>query len=130
MLFGEGAGRSATAFLRVGVSDGDTTPFHGGWQAGLRIARPLSSRPDSAFSIGVEQGLLDHKFRANLADQGIGAAPSETGVEMTYSDRLTDRITLQPDLQWIHHAGGDVDTPDRWVAAVRVRVTLANGSTD
>jgi len=124
-VFGAEDGRSGTAFVRVGVSDGETTPFHGGWQAGLRIDKPVSGRPDSALSIGIEQGLLDRKFRANLRDQFTDPSRAETGIEVTYSDKIGSRVTLQPDLQWIHHAGGDRAMPDRWVAGLRLRIELA-----
>jgi porin len=127
-LFGGDEGRLGMAFLRLGISDGNTTPFRGGWQAGVRIAKPFVSRPDSAFSIGFEQGVLDRKFRANLYDQGVAPSSAESGVEVTYADRLSSRITVQPDLQWIHHPGGDSAAPDRWVAALRVRVDLLSGS--
>src|SRR6185436_14957205 len=108
-LFGADGAMNGTGFLRVGASDGETTPFKGGWQAGVLIARPFASRPDSAFSVGLQQGVLDKAFRDNLRDDGARPGHAETGAEVTYSDRLTKRITLQPDLQWVHHAGGDRD---------------------
>jgi porin len=49
------APRKTTAFARLGVSDGDTTAFKGGWQAGVLVERVFASRADSAFSIGVNQ---------------------------------------------------------------------------
>lgn len=117
-------GRSATAFLRAGVSDGDTTVFGGGWQAGVLVARPLPGRPDSAFSIGVEQGMLSRKGRDSLRDQGLNPARAESSVEITYSDKLHSRVTLQPDLQVIRHAGGDRDADTEIVGALRLTVAL------
>jgi len=113
------------AFLCIGASDGRTTPFKGGWQAGVRIERPFAGRPDSAFSVGVQQGVLNRKFRANLRDDGVRPAREETGAEVTYADRLTRRITIQPDLQWVRHAGGDRDARDRFIAALRVKIDLS-----
>jgi porin len=124
-LAGEEGGRAVTGFVRLGASDGDTTPFHGGWQAGVRVDRPLAGRPDSALSIGFEQGLLNAKFRANLRDQFTDPSHAESGIEITYSDKIGSRVTLQPDLQWIRHAGGDRALPDRWVAGLRLRIELA-----
>lgn len=124
-LFESQDGPAASAFLRVGVSDGATTPFRGGWQAGVLIDRPFASRPDSQISLGVQQGVLNRKFRDNLRDLGIRPARAESGVELTYSDKLTKRLTLQPDLQWIHHAGGDRDARNRLVVALRLKVDLS-----
>jgi porin len=123
-LFGGDDTAAGTGFLRVGASDGATTPFRGGWQAGVLIDRPFRSRPDSAFSVGVQQGVLNRKFRDNLRDAGGRPARAESGAEITYSDRPTRRITVQPDLQWVRHAGGDRDARDRVIAAVRVKVDL------
>ncbi|MBU1377635.1 MAG: carbohydrate porin [Alphaproteobacteria bacterium] len=124
-MFGSEDTTEGHVFLRVGVSDGATTPFRGGWQAGVLIARPLASRPDSQLSFGLQQGVLDRKFRDNLRDAGGKPARAESGVELTYSDKLTRRITLQPDLQWIHHAGGDRDSKDRVIAALRLKIDLS-----
>jgi porin len=117
-------------FVRAGVSDGDTTPFHGGWQAGLRVTKPFASRPDSDVSIGVQQGLLAGKFRANLRDDGVDASTAESGVEITYSDRLAKRLIVQPDVQWIHNAGGDRTAADRWMVALRVKIELGGNAAE
>ena len=42
--------RQVTGFARVGLSDGLTTPFKAGWQAGLLVDHVFASRPASAFS--------------------------------------------------------------------------------
>jgi len=115
---------SASAFLRAGVSDGDTTDFRGGWQAGVLVERVFPGRPDSAFSVGLEQGLLSSKGRANLRDAGIDAAKAESSLEITYSDRIHPRVTVQPDLQLIRHPGGDRGRDTAVVGALRVTVDL------
>ncbi len=119
----EGA-RAAKAFLRAGVSDGDTTPFAGGWQAGVLIERVFASRPDSTFSFGVNQGLLSDGYRHNQIDLGASMANAETQIEITYSDKLLPFLTLQPDLQWVRRPGGDRGIEDELVAGVRVSVEL------
>jgi porin len=129
-VFGSEGTRRGVLFARAGVSDGDTTPFHGGWQAGLRVTKPFASRPDSDFSIGVQQGALAGKFRDNLAAGGVDASTAESGVEVTYSDRLAERLTVQPDVQWIHNAGGDRAAADRWMVALRVKVELGGNAAE
>lgn len=124
-LFGTENGAEGYLFLRVGVSDGATTPFKGGWQAGVLVQRPVASRPDSQLSLGVQQGVLNRRFRDNLRDAGGRPARAESGIELTYSDKLTSRVTLQPDLQWIRHAGGDRFSKDRLVAALRLKIDLS-----
>lgn len=94
------------AFVRAGVSDGDTTPFGGGMQLGLAGTGILKSRPDSALSIGYAMaGLSDRYRRANP----VGApalVSSENVLELTYSDRLLPFLTLQPDIQYVSRPSG------------------------
>lgn len=112
------------AFFRAGVSDGDTTPFAGGWQAGLLIERMLDSRPEGAFSIGVNQGVLSEGHRRNQIDAGASMADSELQVEITYSDKICAHVIVQPDLQWVRRPGGDRAIEDALVAGLRVSVEL------
>jgi len=125
-LFGDEGKAQGTAFLRVGVSDARTTPFRGGWQAGLHIVHPIASRPDSELAFGVQQGLLSQRFRANLRDTGVDPKTAESGVEITYADKLTSRVTVQPDLQWARLADAPRDADSRWIATLRVRVELGS----
>jgi porin len=117
-------GRSVRGFARLGFSDGDTTPFGSGWQAGVLVERVFASRPDSAFSVGMEQGVLSSKQRANTRDAGVAPADAESSLEITYSDKVSSRVSLQPDLQLIRHAGGDQDARTVVVMALRMTVSL------
>lgn len=116
-------GLVARGFARVGVSDGDTTDFRGGWQAGLRLDHVIASRPDSAFSVGVHRGVVSDKARANLGDVGVDPAHAEEGLELTYADTV-GRITVQPDLQLIRRPGADRDAETVVVAGLRLVVPL------
>lgn len=116
--------RALTGFFRAGVSDGDTTPFQGGWQAGVLVERVFDGRPDSSFSVGVNQGLISDGHRQNEIDLGVPMANSEMQLEITYSDRLFSHVTVQPDLQWVRNPGGDRSADDAIVAGLRVSVEL------
>jgi porin len=111
------------AFVRLGISDGDTTDFNGGWQAGMRVDSIFRSRPDSALSVGFHQGLLSDKARANALDAGTTFANAEGGVELTYADTF-GRFTIQPDLQWIYNPGGDKNRDPILTAGLRVILKL------
>ena len=116
-------GPQVDAFARLGVSDGDTTDFKGGWQAGLLVRQVFSSRPDSQLSFGVHQGWLSDKARANLSDVPADPARYEEGLELTYADRI-GRFTIQPDLQLIRRPGGLKDADDVVVVSLRVITPL------
>lgn len=114
--------RETTAFVRVGGSDGDTTDFGGGWQAGLTVTQVFEGRPDSVFGIGFNQAFVTSNFRANERDLGNDPAHAESAVELTYSDRLLPYLTLQPDLQIIHEPGADRARDNVVVGTLRVTV--------
>ena len=122
-VWGGEDGPEARAFLRVGASDGDTTPFAGGWQAGLRIDRVTPGRPDSALAVGVHQGLLSGKFRATGRDAGLDLGHAESALELTYADTV-GRLTIQPDLQIIRHPGGEKTRRTAIVGGLRLTVDL------
>lgn len=114
---------NATAFVRLGLSDGDTTPYSGGWQAGVLFDDVFASRPESQVSFGVYQGQFGSKFRANQSDDGIDAARAETGIELTYSEQITPWLRLQPDVQVVLDPNGDRDREDVWIAGLRFAIT-------
>lgn len=115
-----GAERSIAGFVRVGASDGHTTPFRGGWQAGLLWQGVLAKRPESALSIGANQGRLSRGYRRTMRELGERPAPAETAFEVTASDRLMPHVTLQPDLQLVLDPGGARDRARVLVGSVRV----------
>lgn len=115
---------ATTAFLRAGASEGETTSFSGGWQAGVLVARVMPGRPDSAFSFGVNQALISEGYRQNQIDGGVPMAESEVQVEITYSDKLLPFLTIQPDLQWVRNPGGDRSIDDALIAGVRFNIEL------
>jgi porin len=57
-------------FVRVGVSDGQTTPFKGGWQAGVLVTKLWQGRDDSQISFGVNQAWLSNGYRDVLRGEG------------------------------------------------------------
>ncbi|PZR35607.1 carbohydrate porin [Caulobacter segnis] len=120
---GEDAVRKTTAFARLGLSDGDTTAFKGGWQAGLLVEHVFEGRPDSAFSIGLNQALLTGKFRANAFDEGQRLTRAESAIEVTYSDKIGP-VTIQPDLQYVRNPGADGGVGHALVATVRFGVAF------
>jgi porin len=112
-----------TAFARLGVSDGDTTAFKGGWQAGMLVEHVLEGRPDSAFSIGVNQAFLSGKYRDNAIDAGLRLQRSESAIEVTYADKIGP-VTIQPDIQYVKDPGADAGVGHALVAILRVGVSF------
>ncbi len=110
---------SLTGFLRAGAADGQTSPYVGGWQAGVLASPVFASRPDSAFSFGLNQGLINSRQRANDRDLGVASARGESALEITYADKVGENLTLQPDLQVIHNPAADRERDAVVVATLR-----------
>ncbi len=119
ILVQSGQGVGLSAFLRLGVSDGDTTPLAGAGAVGLAASHLFASRPGSALGVAVSWGELSPKYRANGADSGTPLAARESALEVTYADKLSEHLTLQPDLQFIHRPGGDPGARDALVIGMR-----------
>jgi porin len=120
---GDQDGRFATRiFVRAGISDGRTSPFKGGWQAGVLATRVLPGREDSRLSIGAHQAYLSDGYRGVLRADGRRAARTESALELTFSDRLTDFLTLQPDVQLVWNRSGEADAA--LVTVLALRTTL------
>jgi porin len=110
---------ATSVFVRAGISEGKTTPYKGGWQGGLLLAHVVPGRDDSQFSFGVNQAYLSEGYRDLLRGDGVHTTATENAIELTYSDKLTKFLTLQPDLQMIWNRGGDADAQRVTVATLR-----------
>ena len=108
-------------FVRVGLSDGQTTPFKGGWQAGVLVSKLWQGRDDSQISFGVNQAWLSNGYRQVLRGEGTHTTTAESAVELTYSDKFGP-VTLQPDLQLVFDAGGDAEAKPVVVAGLRASI--------
>lgn len=109
------------AFVRAGMSDGDTTPYSGGWQAGLLASAVVPGRPQSQVSLGIHQARLSAKYRTNAAEAGESLRRAETGAELTYSDALAPWLTVQPDVQYVWNAARGPAGRDALVLTLRLR---------
>lgn len=122
------APRQLHGFFRAGLSDAHTTPFSGGWQAGLLLERLFASRPDSALSVGVNTAFLSPRYRRALPVGESRPPRSETGFEITYSDRILPHVSIQPDLQYVLNPAGGGAVPDALVIGLRFQIDFSFGA--
>lgn len=107
-------------FARIGGSDGDTTPFRGGYQLGVLVTAPIHGRPDGQLSLGFQQGELSDGFIANLRGAGLQPTRTEWGLELTYQDKLAPFLNVQPDLQYVRRAFSITGRTGTIVAGLRL----------
>lgn len=116
----DGAPHKASLFLRAGVSDGDTTPYRGGWQAGVLINNVLPGRPESQLSFGANQAFLTDKFRLNEAEAGNPMRKAETGLEVILADQVAPWLSLQADAQYVRSPSSAVGARDAIIFGLRL----------
>lgn len=119
--------RASTLFLRLGASEGQTTPFIAGAQAGIYVKRIFARRPDSEFSFGARVARINARSRANIRDGGDEAAPAEYGFEATWSDQILPWLRLQPLLQYNANPGGFTTAKGAVVAGIRLALHWSRG---
>ena len=119
--------RASTLFLRLGASEGQTTPFIAGGQAGVYVKRLFAGRPNSEFSFGARVARINARSRANIRDGGDEAAPAEYGFEATYSDQILPWLRLQPLLQYNANPGGFANAKGAFVAGIRLALHFSRG---
>lgn len=113
------APRKASLFLRAGISDGDTTPYRGGWQAGILVNSVLPGRSESQFSFGANQAFLSDKFRLNEGAAGNRLRGAETGLELTVADRVTPWLNVQADAQYVQNPSRAAGSRDAIIIGLR-----------
>lgn len=113
--------RDLGAFVQMGGAPQDFNPVPWYLGVGLRLGHPFPGRPDDSLSIGMARAWL----RSGPVAAGLGVEPAdirgaETSYELTYVAKLTEHVSLQPDLQYIQHPSGYY--PDSTVGLLRVHV--------
>ena len=126
-IAGSERGRQLSGFTRIGLSDGDTSAYRGGWQAGLLLDGLFSGQPGSQLSFGVNQAYLSRKYRRNARDAGAPLGRTETGFELTYSHAFSPFFTVQPDVQYILNPSADPSVRDALVVGLRFAVSVPGG---
>ncbi|MCI1143277.1 carbohydrate porin [Sphingomonas sp. WKB10] len=114
------APRQLEGFLRLGLSEGKTTPFRGGWQGGLLLKQPFASRPDSAVSIGAGSGVLSNSYRSANPPELPALGRAETIIEATYTDTLIKGVSVQPDIQYVINPSADRTIRNALVLGLRL----------
>jgi porin len=115
--------RSAEWFIRYAQAEEQLNRLSGYIGLGAVITGPLAGRPADALGIAVASGRAGEPYRDYL--RGIGEAParSETSVELTYRLQVSERLQLQPDIQYVRSPSVLNSRDDAWVIGCRVQLS-------
>lgn len=107
-----------TLFWRGSVVPADRNLLSWYMDGGFGITAPFRERPDDVLTFGVAYSNISPDASAlDLATRRIAGSSypirnGETAFELSYTAQITPWWTLQPDLQYIVHPGGNVPDPD------------------
>lgn len=110
--------KDISAFARFGFTAGDVEQFRHSWGTGFVLSGFVPDRADGQIGIGIANAANARKFKAaNAPVEG-----NETQIELTYSDKLTPWLSIQPDLQYTVNPGTDPALDNAWTAGIRLGV--------
>lgn len=104
-------------FTQYGYADADISPVEHHASAGLQWYGPWPGRPADRAGVMASYVHFSDVAGAGFTDSG------ELAMEYFYRWQATDRLALQPDLQFIDNAGGR-GRSDAWVGTLRISVAL------
>ncbi|WP_172597721.1 carbohydrate porin [Sulfuriflexus mobilis] len=111
-------------FIRYGIADKRINTVGSYLGLGVNYTGPIPERDEDVFGVAVAHARASDDYidtqRALLADP----THAETIVELTYQIPVTDWLTVQPDIQWVHNPGFDKTIDDATVIGMRVEVAF------
>ncbi len=108
------------AWVRAGIADAQVNKIDRYVGFGVTTAGPFKG---DQMGVALAQAHFGHPYRT--ATPGTG--PAETNVEATFTHTINDRISVQPDVQYVRHPYGQAATPDAVVVSLRFVVNLLGG---
>jgi porin len=108
----KGGEQSLSLFMRMAGAPSERNLISWYADGGLGFKAPLPKRPDDLLTLGVAYGKISDDAAADrLAGPPTPVRDHEAVIELSYSATVRPGWTLQPDLQYVIHPGGNVLRP-------------------
>jgi porin len=126
---------SVSVFTRGGVAPSDRNLLSWYVDGGIGIKGPIRGRADDTLTIGIAHSKISRDAAAldqdllNLNGPPQPIRNAETVYELSYIIQLAPWWTLQPDLQYIVHPGGNVPDPNNPADTVHNAVVVGARTT-
>lgn len=108
-----GGGQELSAFMRMAGAPSERNLISWYADGGFGLTAPFSGRPDDVLTLGMAYGKIsdDAAGADRLVRPPIPVRDHEAVIEVNYSAAVMLGWTLQPDLQYVIHPGGNVPRP-------------------
>ncbi len=97
--------RGLDVFFTYGASSPQVTNTVQSFNAGLVYTGPFDTRPHDKIGLSLNENVTPASYRQAQRANGQLVGSNETSFEATYRARVTDWLTLQPDVQYIINPG-------------------------
>ena len=118
------AARRLSGFVRAGVADERVNRFASHVSAGLVASGWVAGRTSDEVGIAVTTARNGASYREASASAGHPTDRAETTFELSYLAKVSQHLSLQPDLQYIKNPNTDPAIANAWVAQVRFEVSF------
>jgi porin len=109
--------RGLNCFVRISAAPSDRNPIDLYADGGFTFKGPLRSRPSDVVGLAVAFGRISRQATAHDRDvAAVSGIPMpirdfEAAVELAYQMQVADGWSVQPNIQYIVHPGGNVPNP-------------------
>lgn len=118
------SGADLDAFLRYGVAEQTVNQFDSYLGMGLVLSGFTLLGNDESIGFAIARANNGDDYQDLQEQGGFDTDSNETTFELSYRNTISDRVTLQPDIQYIKNPGTDATLDDALVVAIRIEITL------
>ncbi len=113
-----------SVFGRIGFADERVNAVDAYLGAGLNYRGAIPGRGRDQLGFAVAAAHLGDEFRDALRRASGGAEQWEVALELTYRARITEWLSVQPDVQLVINPGGEPDLDDAVIVGARVLMSF------
>lgn len=107
-----------SAWLRLGVADGDAQTVKNYVGTGIVAQGLLDSRPQDRIGFAIARAGI-----STAAQRSFGLSAAETSYELTYQYKVGTTVAVQPDVQYVVHPSTMAGIPNALVVGMRLVLT-------
>jgi len=123
-LYEESKDQGLTAFARLGFANSEVNQFDYAWSTGLVYTGLVPGRDEGKLGFAVTGTHNGSEFKESSISSGTSVDSAETTFELTYNDKITQWLSVQPDIQYIVNPGTDKELDNALVIGTRFTVNF------
>jgi len=123
-VYHEQGDQGLTLFGRLGFANGSVNQFDYAWSAGMVYTGLFPSRDEGQLGFAMTGAHNGNEFKDASFAAGTPVDSAETTFELTYSDKITPWLAVQPDVQYLVNPGTDKTIDNALILGTRLTVNF------